>query len=82
MSPCRIPALIDKYGVSLSGVKMVDEVSVYRTLMAEMILSGILYSLRISNILPLSTESKTFEKSTKTSARSRLDNLDSSIESA
>ena len=25
MSPCRIPALIEKYGVSPSGVRMVDE---------------------------------------------------------
>ena len=47
--------------------------------MAEIILSGIPYSFKISNILFLSTESNALEKSTKTSARSRFDSLDSSI---
>ena len=37
LSPCIIPALIEKYDVFPSGVRMVDEVSVYRTLMAERI---------------------------------------------
>ena len=41
MSPCKIPALIEKGGVSPSVVKIVEDVSVYKTLIADIILSGI-----------------------------------------
>merc|ERR1712020_537397 len=65
--------------VSPSDDNNVDDVSFYITLMASMILSGMAYSLSISNIFDLSTESKALEKSTNTKARSNLLRFDSSI---
>ena len=66
-------------GVSPSVDNMVDDVSVYITRMASIISFGMPYSLSISNIFDLSTESKALEKSTNIRARSSLLRLDSSI---
>ena len=77
--PWRIPASVENGWVSTSVVITVEVLSVYITLIAVTISSGIPYSPRISNIFNLSTESKAFEKSTNTRARSNLLALDYSI---
>ena len=79
VSPCRIPANMGNDDVSPSVDNTVDDASVYFTLMASMILSGMPYSLSISNIFDLSTGSKALEKSTNTKARCNLLRFDSSI---
>ena len=79
VTPWRIPAIVENGWVSPSVVIMVKVLSVYMTLIAATISSGMPYSPRISNIFDLFTESKAFEKSTNTRARSNLLALDSSI---
>ena len=64
VSPCRIHACIGNDNVYPSVDNTVDDVSVYITLMASKILSEMPYSLSISNIFDLSTESKALEKLT------------------
>lgn len=69
MSTWSIPALMETF----------NKVSVCMTLMASVIFSRIPYSLRISNILDFSLESKAFEKSRKTNAMISLLSLESSV---
>ena len=66
VSPCRIRASMGNDNVYPSVDNTVDDVSVYITLMASMILSGMPYSLSIPNMFDLSTESKALDKNQQT----------------
>ena len=72
VSPCRTPVVTENGSVSPSGVETNVVEPSYRLLIACMIGFGIPYNDRIVHILSLDTESKAFEKSTKTAQRAKF----------